>query len=548
MIKTSINGFFAKLIKPDAWSLITFFFILLLLGPFVALVIVAMGDSNELWGHLIQTVFPRYLKNTLLLMAGVGALSLILGIVSAWMVARFRFPGVTIIEWSLLLPATIPAYIIAYTYTDLLEFAGPVQGLIRDYFGWTQAGEYWFPEIRSLGGAIFVMSFVLYPYIYLMTKTALRLTSPSYIELARLSKPLSAVWVDLYLARPAIIAGLALVLMEVLSDFGTVEYFTVETITLGIFNIWLGMNNLTAAAQIAGLAFIFIIFLLALEQRARSRQKFFDATKSYKSLNPRSLPLSLGLACTIFCLIPIIVGFAIPVTILATFVFRGLAITNFDLLISASLNSIMIALASALVVVLLAFVMVSTTVYRKKRYLNILSNISAMGYAFPGAILAIGVVSFGGWIDSGLEYLDQNLFYGSFDGFLIGGIGLLIFACVLRFQAIGHGAINSGITRLSPNIMNASFVLGRGYSESILLLGPPLLRKSLFAAGLLVFVDVMKELPMTLLLRPFNFETLSTYVYQFAKDELLEESALAALTIIIVGLGPVILMNSSGRK
>ena len=236
------------------------------------------------------------------------------------------------------------------TYTDLLEFAGPVQGLIRDYFGWTQAGEYWFPEIRSLGGAIFVMSFVLYPYIYLMTKTALRLTSPSYIELARLSKPLSAVWVDLYLARPAIIAGLALVLMEVLSDFGTVEYFTVETITLGIFNIWLGMNNLTAAAQIAGLAFIFIIFLLALEQRARSRQKFFDATKSYKSLNPRSLPLSLGLACTIFCLIPIIVGFAIPVTILATFVFRGLAITNFDLLISASLNSIMIALAKAIII------------------------------------------------------------------------------------------------------------------------------------------------------------------------------------------------------
>ena len=548
MTNTSIIGAFPKLFIPDTWSLITLFFVLLLLGPFVALLIVAMGDSDGLWGHLIQTVFPRYLKNTFLLMVGVGILSSLLGIVSAWMVARFRFPGVNIIEWCLLLPATIPSYIIAYTYTDLLEFAGPVQGLLRDYFGWTQASEYWFPEIRSLGGAIFVMSFVLYPYIYLMTKTALRLTSPSYIELARLSRPLSAVWIDLYLARPAIIAGLALIFMEVLSDFGTVEYFTVETITLGIFNIWLGMNNLTAAAQIAGLAFIFIIFLLALEQRARSRQKFFDATKSYKSLNPRKLTIFLGLLCTIFCLFPIVVGFAIPVTVLAIFVFRGLAITNFDLLVSASLNSIVIAVISALVVVLLAFVMVSTTVYKKRHYLNTFSNISAMGYAFPGAILAIGVVSFGGWIDGALEYVDQNLFYGSFDGFLIGGIGLLIFAYVLRFQAIGHGAINSGITRLSPNIMNASFVLGRGYTQSILLLGPPLLRKSLFAAGLLVFVDVMKELPMTLLLRPFNFETLSTYVYQFAKDELLEESALAALAIIIVGLGPVILMNSSGRK
>ena len=526
----------------------TLIFSFLFLSPIIALFIISANNSDGIWEHLLETVLFKYVYNTVFLMVGVIFLSLFISIIPAWLISNYDFKFAKFFDWILVLPIACPAYLVAYAYTDFLEYAGPVQKFVRFFFNYNSADEYFFPEIRSLWGAIFVMSFVLYPYIYLMTKTALRLTSPSYIELARLSKPLSAVWVDLYLARPAIIAGLALVLMEVLSDFGTVEYFTVETITLGIFNIWLGMNNLTAAAQIAGLAFIFIIFLLALEQRARSRQKFFDATKSYKSLNPRSLPLSLGLACTIFCLIPIIVGFAIPVTILATFVFRGLAITNFDLLISASLNSIMIALASALVVVLLAFVMVSTTVYRKKRYLNILSNISAMGYAFPGAILAIGVVSFGGWIDSGLEYLDQNLFYGSFDGFLIGGIGLLIFACVLRFQAIGHGAINSGITRLSPNIMNASFVLGRGYSESILLLGPPLLRKSLFAAGLLVFVDVMKELPMTLLLRPFNFETLSTYVYQFAKDELLEESALAALTIIIVGLGPVILMNSSGRK
>ena len=536
-----LKRYFRSHDQVSGWSLTTLFLALVLIGPFVAILFTAAGDSGGLWPHLLTTVMPRYVANTLWLMLGVGVLSLIFGIVTAWILARFDFPGAKILEWALLLPATVPAYIIAYTYTDLLEYAGPVQGLLRDLFGWTSAREYWFPEIRSMGGAILVMASVLYPYIYLMARTAFRLTPVSYFEVARLNNRNPTFTVDLPLARPAIIAGLALVLMEVMSDFGTVEFFAVETLTLGIFNVWLGMNNLTAAAQIAGMAFIFILALVVIERSARRRQRFNDTSGRVTTLAAIQVSGGKATLCFILCLLPIILGFIIPAAILLSFVVKGLAITNVDALLTAALNSLVISLMAAISVIAIATVMILVTTYKKHPLLKVLTTESALGYAFPGAILAIGVVSFAGGIDGVAATL------GLSDGILIGGLGLLVLAYIMRFQAVGHGAILSGVNRLSPNIMSASFVLGRGFTSSMRLLAPPLLRKSMIAGGILVFVDVMKELPMTLLLRPFNYETLSTYVYQFAKDELLEESALAALLIIIAGLGPVILINASQR-
>jgi len=536
-----LKRYFRSHDQVSGWSLTTLFLALVLIGPFVAILFTAAGDSEGLWPHLLTTVMPRYVANTLWLMLGVGVLSLIFGIVTAWILARFDFPGAKILEWALLLPATVPAYIIAYTYTDLLEYAGPVQGLLRDLFGWTSAREYWFPEIRSMGGAILVMASVLYPYIYLMARTAFRLTPVSYFEVARLNNRNPTFTVDLPLARPAIIAGLALVLMEVMSDFGTVEFFAVETLTLGIFNVWLGMNNLTAAAQIAGMAFIFILALVVIERSARRRQRFNDTSGRATTLAAIQVSGGKATLCFILCLLPIILGFIIPAAILLSFVVKGLAITNVDALLTAALNSLVISLMAAISVIAIATVMILVTTYKKHPLLKVLTTESALGYAFPGAILAIGVVSFAGGIDGVAATL------GLSDGILIGGLGLLVLAYIMRFQAVGHGAILSGVNRLSPNIMSASFVLGRGFTSSMRLLAPPLLRKSMIAGGILVFVDVMKELPMTLLLRPFNYETLSTYVYQFAKDELLEESALAALLIIIAGLGPVILINASQR-
>ena len=532
----------------SGWSLATLSLGLLLIGPFVALVYAMTGDSGGLWLHLMETVFPRYVANTVALMAGVGLLSLLFGLTAAWLVTRYEFFGSGLLDWTLLLPATVPAYIIAYTYTDLLEYAGPVQVALRDVFGWTSARDYWFPEIRSLGGAILVMGSVLYPYVYLMARTAFRLTPASYYEVALLHDRSIAFSVGIPLARPAIIAGLALVLMEVVSDFGTVEYFAVETLTLGIFNVWLGMNNLTAAAQIAGVAFVFILGLLYIEQRARGQQRFFDPGRPREGLRPVRLSGAKAALCAAVCLVPLTVGFVVPVGVLLWFVAAGLSSTDYGALVTAAANSLAVSFAAAAIVMGVALVTVLVVSYKRHPALGVLTAISAMGYAFPGTVLAIGVVVFAGALDSGVEAVVEGAFGGAFGGLLIGGVALLVAGYVVRFQAIGYGATLAGVKRLSPNIMNASFVLGRGFSRSLVTLAPPLLRKSILAGGLLVFVDVMKELPMTLLLRPFDFETLATYVYQFATDELLEHSALAALAIVACGLGPVIWMNASQRR
>ena len=530
------------------WSVTTLVFGLVLIGPFAALFVVAAGDSGGLWSHLFATVFPRYVANTLVLMAGVAILSLWFGLSTGWVVARFRFPGCRILEWALLLPATVPAYIIAYTYTDLLEYAGPVQGMLRDMFGWRSARDYWFPEIRSMGGAILVMSSVLYPYVYLMARTAFRLTPASYYEVALLHNRNFSFAVDLPLARPAIVAGLALVLMEVVSDFGTVEYFAIETLTLGIFNVWLGMNNLTAAAQIAIVAFIFILGLLYVERSARARQRFTGSPQRGNEIPLRETGWKSAALCIVICLLPIILGFLIPVGVLLGFVLDGLSVSDGASLFQAAANSVIVAGLAALCVVAISSFMVLTVTYKKHPLLKFLTGVAATGYAFPGVVLAIGVVSFSGVLDGAIGKIWEGMLGLEPRGFLIGSIGLMIIGYVVRFQAIGYGAMTSGVNRLSPNIMSASFVLGRNFTGTMVSLAPPLLRKSMLAAGLLVFVDVMKELPMTLLLRPFNFETLSTFVYQFAKDELLEEVALAALAIVVAGLGPVLLMNASQRR
>ena len=531
----------------SGWSLATLVFGLLLIGPFVALLYAMTGDSGGLWLHLMETVFPRYVANTVALMAGVGLLSLLFGLTTAWLVTRYEFAGSRLLDWTLLLPATVPAYIIAYTYTDLLEYAGPVQAALRDVFGWTSAREYWFPEIRSLGGAILVMGSVLYPYVYLMARTAFRLTPASYYEVALLHDRSIAFSVGLPLARPAIVAGLALALMETVSDFGAVEYFAVETLTLGIFNVWLGMNNLTAAAQIAGVAFVFILGLLYIEQRARGQSRFFDPARPSEGLRPVRLTGARAALCAAICLVPLAVGFVVPVGVLVWFVAAGLSSTDYGALVRTTLNSLTVSFAAAAIVMGVALVSVLVVSYKRHPALRALTAVSAMGYAFPGTVLAIGVVVFAGALDSAAEALAGAFGFG-FDGLLIGGVALLVAGYVVRFQAIGHGATVSGVKRLSPNIMNASYVLGRGFSRSLATLAPPLLRRSILAGGLLVFVDVMKELPMTLLLRPFDFETLATYVYQFATDELLEHSALAALAIVAAGLGPVIWMNASQRR
>lgn len=354
--------------------------------------------------------------------------------------------------------------------------------------------------------------------------------------------------VALPLARPAIVAGLALVLMETISEFGAVEYFAIETITLGIFNVWLGMNSLPAAAQIASVSTLFIVALLCVELLARSRRRFTNTSRKTVPLAATPVGGLKALACAAVCLTPVVVGFMIPAGLLSGFVLQGHSLEFGGGVVTASLNSIALAGAVAFFVIASAAFMGLVAHYEGGVPLKRLTALASVGYAFPGTILAIGVITVGGAIDDGIGAFVENTLGLSYQGWLTGGIGLVAIACTVRFQAVGYGAITTGLQRLPPNMMEASRSLGHTFAQSLRDVILPLLRLPLITGGLLVFVDVMKELPMTLLLRPFNYETLATYVYQFAKDELLEEAALPALFIVIVGILPVIAMNAMLRR
>ena len=532
----------------NPWRLATVALVIAFLSPVVAIVVTATGDSAGLWSHLAETVLPRYVANTLILMAGVGALALLFGVSTAWIVFRYKFCGSRSLQWILLLPAAIPGYLIAYTYTDFLEYAGPVQFLLRDLFGWHSARDYWFPEIRSMGGAILVLGAVLYPYVYVMARTAFVLTPASLFEVSRMMGRGHFWHVGLPLARPAIVAGLALVLMETVSDFGTVEYFAIETLTLGIFNVWLGMNSLTAAAQIATFSFLFIIVLLVVEVLARARRRFVDTTRRSVSLAPRVVRGWRAAVCGAVCLLPVLIGFIVPVGVLLSFIMKGYSVSVDAQVVDAALNSLTIGLAAAILVIATAAFMGLVATFEGGAVMRRLTALASFGYAFPGTILAIGIVTAGGAVDRTLSAFIGSFFGLTYEGWLTSGVALIVFACVIRFQAVGYGAVTTGIGRVSPSMMEASRTLGSGFSSSIRKVMLPMIRLSCVAGGLLVFVDVMKELPMNLLLRPFNFETLATFVYQFAKDELLEEAALPALGIVLCGIIPVVLMNAALNK
>lgn len=532
-------------LNANPWTLISIAITAVLLAPILAVFAAAYGDSDGLWPHLLETVLPDYVANTLTLILGVAAVSLLFGVAAAWTVVRYEFPGRRWLEWMLLLPAAVPAYLVAYTYVDFLEYAGPVQGALRDLFGWRNARDYWFPEIRSMGGAALIMGAALYPYVYMMARAAFQTTPASLFEVGMLARR-SLFWsVALPMARPALVAGLAPVVMEVISDFGTVEYFAIETLTLGIFNVWLGMNNLTAAAQIACLAFLFVIAVLTIEAAARARRRFTDPTKRSTPLSRERATGGRAVVALAVCIAPIAVGFLLPVGVLASFVLQGYSLHIDATVRAAAGNSILLASIVAAMVIAAAVTLGVVGRYQAGKTLRRVMAFASIGYAFPGAVLAIGVVTAGGALDSAIAAGADRFFGLSYQGWLTSGVGLVALACMIRFQAIGYGAVTAGLERLPPNMLEASRTLGRGFGHSLVTVVAPLMRTTLLAGGLLVFVDVMKELPMTLLLRPFNFETLATYVYQFAKDELLEEAALPALAIVAVGVGPVMLMNAA---
>ncbi len=505
-----------------------------LISPIFALVLLSFGYSDGLWPHLVNSVLGKYISNTVLLMLGVGLLSLIFGVSSAWILSCFRFRFSHWLDILILLPMACPAYLVAYAYTDVFEYAGPVQKILRQSMGWESASEYYFPEIRSMGGAIFVLSSVLYPYVYLLSRTAFQKIPSSFYEVATLSKK-NLFWTVCFpLARPAIVAGTALVLMEVVSDFGTVEFFAIETLTLGIFNVWIGMDSIVGAAQIATVTFAIIMLLLLLEFFGRGDRRFNDTSRSQTLRAPVNVKGKTASILASICLIPVFTGFFIPVSIIAVNVFTSkdlIAFSDVGIVLS---NSILVALVGTILIILSSLFMASSAKFSKGKGIQIIGNLSAAGYAFPGIMLAIGVLA-------ALSFTDRALQWTSL--YLSGTLYALFFAYLVRFQAIGYGAISSGLTKIPNNLFNCSRTLGLNTSLTMRRVTVPLLRSSILAAFVLTFVDIIKELPMTLLLRPFDFETLATYAYQFAHSELMDQASLPALMIISVGLVPVILLN-----
>lgn len=526
-----------------SWTILQAVLCSLLLAPLLFIALAATGDTHGVFQHLLDTVLLRYLLNTLVLMAGVGCVATIFGVSTAWLVSRYRFWGSKMLSWFLILPLAMPAYVIAYVYTDFLEYAGPVQGWLRGVFGWQSAKEYWFFEIRSSAGAIIIMAAVLYPYIYILARTAFQQTSQRLFEVARMSGQNMFVHVGLPLARPAIIAGLSLVLMEVLSDFGTVEYFGIETLTLGIFNVWLGMNSMAAAAQLALIAFVIVLALLIIERRARAGRSFENTAGSARGVPTKTLHGWRAALSFLWCAVPVCLGFLIPVAILGDFVLGGVDGEVLRQLPRLIAQSVFLAAGTSLLVVLVSLTIVIITVYEMGRFGKSLAGLSATGYAFPGTILALGVLYFATQLEA-VWQAGWHLFgIANAPSLIMGTIGVLILGYLVRFQAVGYGAINAGIKHMPADMMSASRSLGRGFIASVGQVILPLLKPSMMAAILLVFVDVMKELPLTLLLRPFNFDTFATFTYQYANEEMLERAGLPALMIVLAGLLPVLLSN-----
>jgi len=521
--------------------------IFLLLSPIISIIFSSFENTFSLWEHLFQTRLKFYLYNTFILMLGVGFTTFFIGVSLAWLICKYDFFMKNVIEWALLLPLALPSYIVAYCYTDFFEYSGFLQTSIRELFNFNSSNDYFFPEIRSLGGAIFVISFVLYPYIYLITKVAFKSTPSSLFELAELNGKNQFYYVALPLAKPAIIAGLSLVLMETVSDFGTVDFFAVETITLGIFNLWLGMNNLAGASQLALIGFFFIMILLAFELSARKKQKFNDTKiRGYNGLNQK-ISIHHNIFIFFICIIPIIFGFIIPVLILLENSISYFDIQNLHNLILITKNSFFISFVATVIIILTTILLTIGLKFQGFKGLSFLSTIAGIGYAFPGVILALGSLFFVSSLETSINALllfldiNQNLV-------LIGSFYILIFTYVCRFNAVAFGAINSGINRLPPNMVEASLTLGNSFWYSLKKVLFPIIKPSILTAAILTFVDIVKELPITLLLRPLNFETLATYVYQFASDEMLGRASAAALIIVLIGLIPILFINNLMSK
>ncbi|WP_089796550.1 ABC transporter permease [Halomonas korlensis] len=518
--------------------------------PVLAILFHVFLPTEGVWSHLASTVLGRYLSNTLFLAVTVGIGTLVIGTGTAWLVVMCRFPGKRLFEWALLLPLAVPTYVIAYAYTDFLQVAGPLQTWLREMMGWS-FGDYYFPDIRSLGGAATLITMVLYPYVYLLARASFLEQSVCMLDVGRTLG--RGPWrlfftVAVPLARPALVGGVSLALMETLNEFGAVQFFGVDTFTTGIYRTWFGMGEQVAAAQLAACLLLFVIALVLLERWTRGKREYFHTSSRYQQLPEYRLHGWRALGAVAACLLPVLIGFLIPSGLLA-----HLAIEQGDSLLGVQFlefagNSLVLATIASLIAVAMAVLLSYGVRLDSSPLTRNATRIASLGYAIPGSVVAVGILIPFAWLDDTLNrWLQAN--YGMIAGLIFSGSAfILIYAYVVRFLAVSFNAVEASLGKVTPSMDAAARTLGQSAGGTLRRVHTPIMRGSLLAAGILVFVDVMKELPATIILRPFNFDTLAVRAHNLASDERLAEAATSSLAIVVVGILPVILLSIAMRK
>ncbi|KEO90178.1 iron ABC transporter permease [Erythrobacter longus] len=544
------SGLMVKAPRIDGWSVGAFVLAGLAALPIVAILVSAPNGGFEAIAHLARTVLGSYIANTLLLMVMAGGIALVVGTSCAWLVSAARFPGRSILAWALVLPLAVPAYIAAYLYADLLDFSGPVQSALRSVTG-LGVGEYWFPRVRSLPGGAFVLGIVLYPYVYLLARGAFASQSVSQFRAARSlgAAPWRAFWqVALPAARPAVAGGLALVLMEVLADFGVAQYFGIPTFSTGIFRSWLAMGDKQAALKLAAMMLLFVIALIVLEARTRQGR---SASKDARADNEPLVELSpVGkFMAMIVCATPVLLGFVVPAAHLLSMSVSDAAINAAGDLWSFASGSLWLGLGAAFVCVIAALLLAFAKARSESTLVKASIRVSTLGYALPGALLAVGLLAPLGAADVTISRFARDVF-GYSGGLILTGTGaVLVYALSVRFLTVAYNSVDGGMSKIPPSLAAAARSLGAGPAKVLTRIYAPLLSPSLAAAAALVFIDTVRELPATLILRPFNLETLATRTYRLASDERLVEASIPALILLAAGLLPVLLLTrtSQGR-
>jgi iron(III) transport system permease protein len=534
-----------RLPRPFFWDISILGVALLMAVPVLVIGSFVLQPVNDNWHHLAENLLADYVTNSLLLLIGVSVGVLSIGVTTAWLTSMCEFPGRKIFTWTLLLPLAIPAYIIAYTYTGMLDFEGPVQAALRGWFGWGY-GDYWFPEVRSIGGAVLMLSLVLYPYVYMLARSAFLEQSVCVLEVSRTlgNSPTASFYrVALPLARPAIVTGLSLALMETLADYGTVQYFGVSTFTTGIFRTWFGMGDSASAAQLSAMLLGFVFVLIVIERWSRKRARFHHTSTRYSEIRRYRLEGFRKYLAFAACLLPVLLGFLLPALQLLVWTFTTAEETISWSFFTLTWHSLMLAAIAAIVAVLLALLLAYGKRLRSTPLIEGSVRAAAMGYAVPGTVIAVGVLIPFAWLDNTVDGWMRGSFGISTGLLLSGTLVALIFAYTVRFLSVSIQAVESGLAKIKPSMDDAGRSLGLRPMGVLRRIHLPIMKGTVLTALLLVFVDVLKELPATLILRPFNFNTLAVRAYEMAADERLADAGAPALMIVLAGIIPVILLS-----